>query len=230
MYVQWKENLRHQNSKHHLSLMMTILRNQNRRNFSRSEANCAISILDVNKGNKNMSELNKCEDWKNKWQFTVLKTITDTMIMIFWSQEKRKKDFGGNHTWIAHATVSMLPTELQQITYWSFLLQPLQNPTLGVLVVGGGYRPRTPNRALDHCQRSWGVRHCAEGCIALRWWKQCCKWFLQGTRQHPVVCMPSTYMGLCWWWLFNAMVLVGLIWTTRYLQTIKWQKPWKGAL
>jgi hypothetical protein len=40
-----------------------------------------------------------------------------------------------------------------------------------------------------------------------------------GTGQHPVIRMPSTRMGLCcWWWLFNSPVLVGLIWTTRYLQ------------
>jgi hypothetical protein len=30
---------------------------------------------------------------------------------------KKKKGFWWNHTWIAHATVSLLPTELQQITY-----------------------------------------------------------------------------------------------------------------
>jgi len=46
------------------------------------------------------------------------------------------------------------------------------------------------------------VRQCAKSYMALRRWKQCHKRSLQGTGQHPVICMPSTRMGLCWWWLF----------------------------
>jgi hypothetical protein len=87
--------------------------------------------------------------------------------------------------------------------------KPLQNPTPGVLSEGGGQRPRKANCALVN------VRHRAEGCMARRWWQQCRKRSLRGTGQHPVVCMPSTRMGLCWWWLFNYPLLVGLIWTTR---------------
>jgi hypothetical protein len=69
--------------------------------------------------------------------------------------------------------------------------------------------PWATNRALVH--RSEGMRHRAEGCMALRWWQQCCKRCLRGTGQHPAVCVPST----CWWRLFNSAVLVGLIWTTE---------------
>jgi hypothetical protein len=52
------------------------------------------------------------------------------------------------------------------------------------------------------------VRHRAEGCVALRWWWQCHKRSLRGTRQHPVLCMAATRMGLCCWWLFNYPVLL----------------------
>jgi hypothetical protein len=38
---------------------------------------------------------------------------------------------------------------------------------------------------------------------------------LRGTGQHPAVSMASTRMGFCCWWLFNSLVLVRLIWTTR---------------
>jgi hypothetical protein len=62
--------------------------------------------------------------------------------------------------------------------------------------------------ALVH--QSQSVRHCAEGCMALRWCRKRSHW---GTGQHPV-CMPSTRMGPCWWWLLFP-VLVGLIWATR---------------
>jgi hypothetical protein len=37
-----------------------------------------------------------------------------------------------------------------------------------------------------------------------------------GIEQHPVLCMPSTLMGLCWWWLFNSPVLVKLILKNGY--------------
>jgi hypothetical protein len=97
--------------------------------------------------------------------------------------------------------------------YW---MHPLQNPTLGVLVEEGATCPRTTNRALVH--RSQGVRHRAEGCMALRWWQQCHKRYLRGTGQHRVVCMSSTRMGLCTCWLLNSPVLVGRIWATRILQ------------
>jgi hypothetical protein len=30
---------------------------------------------------------------------------------------------------------------------------------------------------------------------------------LWGTGQHPIVCMPTTRKGLCWWRLFNYLVL-----------------------
>jgi hypothetical protein len=52
-----------------------------------------------------------------------------------------------------------------------------------------------------------GVRHRAEGCMTLRWWQQCRKRSLRGTGQHPVICMPYTLMGLCWWWLFDSWLL-----------------------
>jgi hypothetical protein len=61
--------------------------------------------------------------------------------------------------------------------------------------------------------------------MALRWWYQHCKRPIRGTRQHPVICMSSTHMVLCRWWLFNTLVLVGLTWTTRNLQK-KTTKVW----
>jgi hypothetical protein len=42
------------------------------------------------------------------------------------------------------------------------------------------------------------------------------------TGQHPSYALPSTRVGLYWWWLFNSPVLVGLIRTTRYLQKKNW--------
>jgi hypothetical protein len=46
---------------------------------------------------------------------------------------------------------------------------------------------------------------------------------LRGTRQHPIICMPSTHMGLCWLQLFHSLVPVGLTWTTRKLHK-KWRR------
>jgi hypothetical protein len=60
--------------------------------------------------------------------------------------------------------------------------------------------------------RRQGVRHRAEGCMALRWWLQCRKRSLRGTRQHPVICMPSPHMGP---------------WFLLYRYTISYPKFWK---
>jgi hypothetical protein len=80
-----------------------------------------------------------------------------------------------------------------------------QNPTLRIFVTEGGNDLEWQNRAWVH--QSQGVRHHAEGCMALRWLQQCHKWSLWSTGQQPIICMPSTHMGLCWWWLLIPQFL-----------------------
>jgi hypothetical protein len=104
------------------------------------------------------------------------------------------------------------------IVLWDFapcsmVHMPLQNRALGVFVAKG-------SNILGRQTGLWStvsklLRHRAEDCMALRWWQQCRKRSLRGTEQYLVVSRPSTRMGLCWWWLFDYPVLVGLICTTR---------------
>jgi hypothetical protein len=75
----------------------------------------------------------------------------------------------------------------------SICKNPLQNPTLGVLVTEGG-------NVLGRQTGLWSTEtRCTEGCMALRWWQQCRKRSLWSTGQHPVVCMYAFHpQGSLW--------------------------------
>jgi len=78
----------------------------------------------------------------------------------------------------------------------------LQKPTSGNHITEGNNIYRWLTGKVSH--PSQGVRHRADGCMAMRWWWQCCEQSPR-SRQHPIVFMPSTYKGLCRWWLISPL-------------------------
>jgi hypothetical protein len=115
--VQWKASLQLQNAKHHLCLMMTVLKKQTGETFYAETPTALLSFLTVNKGKKNINNAINAMAEKRK-HFTILKAITDIVI--------KKNIFMGIIPMLLVKQVSMLPTEQLRITYHTTLLCGLQ--------------------------------------------------------------------------------------------------------
>jgi hypothetical protein len=115
--VQWKASVQLQNAKHHLCLMMTVLRKQTGEAFHAETPTALLSFLTVNKGKKNINNaINAMAETRK--HFTILKAITDIVI--------KNNIFMEIVPMLLVKRVSMLPTEQLQITYHTALLCGMQ--------------------------------------------------------------------------------------------------------
>jgi hypothetical protein len=150
------------------------------------------------------------------------------------TEENRSKDyqdFGGKN-WSRRGPRVYLALGLE-IWYGMpaskcYLWIPLQNPTQGVFVA-------ERSNVLGRQTGLWSTEAKVWGIVPKAAWH----WGGDSSVANGLFEAPgsitsfSTGTGLCWWWLFNSPVLVGLIWTTRNVQEKKKQemtKPSKRVL